>query len=63
VIVSPSTDRVISSTTMNNLAALGTTESMLGIGTRLGCASGTPPGGVGTCPSGSTVDLRGLFNL
>jgi chitodextrinase len=63
VIVSPSTDRVVSSTTMNNLAALGTTESMLGIGTRLGCASGTPPGGVGTCPSGSTVDLRGLFNL
>jgi hypothetical protein len=51
-----------SSTLMNHFAALGSAESALGISTHLGCASGTAPGG-GTCPFGSTVDLRSIFNF
>jgi hypothetical protein len=47
---------------MNNLAALRTTEDLLGLATHLGCASGTAPGG-GSCPAGSTLDLRSVFHL
>jgi hypothetical protein len=63
IVVSPTTNQVASSATMNNLAALRTTEDMLGLSTHLGCASGTAPGGVGTCPTGSSLDLRSVFHL
>ena len=62
IVISPSTDHVMSTVTMNNLAALRATESMLGLG-YLGCAGGTPPGNVGSCPPGSTADLRSIFHL
>jgi hypothetical protein len=62
VVVSPTTSEVVSSATMNNLAALRTTEDLLGLATHLGCASGTAPGG-GSCPAGSTLDLRSVFHL
>jgi chitodextrinase len=62
VVVSPTTSKVVSSATMNNLAALRTTEDLLGLATHLGCASGTAPGG-GSCPAGSTLDLRSVFHL
>jgi hypothetical protein len=46
---------------MNNVAALGTTETMLGLGP-IGCATGTQGDG-SKCPLGSTTDLRSLFNI
>jgi phosphatidylinositol-3-phosphatase len=52
---------VLASTTMNNVAALGTTETMLGLGP-IGCATGTQGDG-SKCPLGSTTDLRSLFNI
>jgi phosphatidylinositol-3-phosphatase len=51
-----------SSTQVNHFASLLAAEKMLGITTYLGCASGTPPGG-GTCPTGSTADLRSAINF
>jgi acid phosphatase len=48
-------------TTLNHFAVLRAMENALGITTYLGCASGTQPGG-GTCPQGSTVDVRSLLN-
>jgi hypothetical protein len=48
-------------TTMNNIAALGTTEAMLGLGD-IGCATGQQGDG-SQCPAGSTTDLRNLFNI
>jgi hypothetical protein len=47
---------------MNGFAVLGTTEDLLGL-PRLGCATGTPPGGVGQCYSGATTDLRNVFGF
>ena len=50
-----------STTPVNLFAALRGIESQLGITTHLGCASGTITNG--TCPAGSTEDLRTLFNF
>ena len=64
VIVAPSVvpGSVISAaTTINNIAALGATEDMLGLGP-IGCATGLQGNGA-PCPDGSTVDLRTLFNI
>jgi hypothetical protein len=52
---------VPASTTMNNIAALGTTEAMLGLG-YIGCATGTQGDG-SACPLGSTTSLRNPFNI
>lgn len=46
-----------SPTQMNHFALLRAWENAFGITTFLGCASGTKPGG-GTCPAGSTADVR-----
>jgi acid phosphatase len=51
-----------SSTTMNHFAALLSWENALGISTHLGCASGTIPG-AGTCPTGSTADVRAAIGF
>jgi hypothetical protein len=59
VFVSPYiTAGTTSSTPMNHFSLLRAWEKALGITTFLGCAGGTPPGGIGTCPSGSTADVR-----
>ena len=47
-----------SGTTINHFALLRAWENAFGISTYLGCASGTPPGGSGTCPADSTADVR-----
>jgi len=52
---------VPASTTMDNIAALGTTEKMLGLG-NIGCATGLSGDG-SPCPSGATTNLRTLFNI
>jgi len=52
----------VASTTLNQFSALRAVENALGITTYLGCASGTQPGG-GSCPTGSTADLRAALNL
>jgi hypothetical protein len=52
----------VSATQVNHFSSLLAAEKMLGITTYLGCASGTPPGG-GTCPAGSTADLRSAINF
>jgi hypothetical protein len=49
------------STTMDNIAALGTTEDMLGLG-NVGCATGLSGDG-SPCPSDATTNLRTLFNI
>jgi hypothetical protein len=49
-------------TPFNHFAVLRAWEKALGITTFLGCAGGTPPGGTGTCPSGSTADVRAALN-
>lgn len=46
---------------MNNIAALGTTEVMLGL-SHIGCATGLQGDG-SACPVGSTTDLRSAFNI
>lgn len=46
----------------NGFGVLGTTEALLGL-SKLGCASGLPPGGTGQCYTGATADLRGSFGL
>jgi acid phosphatase len=61
--ITPYTAPTVSSTTMNLFSVLRANEEQLGIHTHLGCASGTPPGGVGTCAAGSTVDIRPVFNF
>jgi hypothetical protein len=64
VVVAPSVvpgTVVPAATTMNNIAALRTTEDMLGLG-HVGCATGTQGDG-SACPSGSTTNLRSLFNI
>jgi hypothetical protein len=63
IVISPTTNGVASPVEVNNLSALRTTEAMLGITTFLGCASGAPPGGVGSCPAASDLDFRSIFNL
>jgi hypothetical protein len=50
------------STQMNHFAMLRAWENALGITTYLGCASGTQTGGTGTCPAGSTADVRAALN-
>jgi phosphatidylinositol-3-phosphatase len=52
---------ISAATTMNNIAALGTTEAMLGLGD-IGCATGNQGDG-SDCPKGSTTDLRNPFNI
>ena len=47
-----------SGTAFNHFAMLRAWEKGFGISTYLGCASGTPPGGSGTCPADSTADVR-----
>jgi acid phosphatase len=51
------------STPMNHYAALRSFEEALGISTYLGCASGTQPGDAGTCPTGSTTEVRAALNF
>jgi hypothetical protein len=51
----------VTSTLMNHFSMLRAWENALGITTYLGCASGTQPGG-GTCPAGSTADVRAALN-
>jgi len=43
---------------IDHFSVLRSWENALGISTYLGCASGSPPGGVGKCPSESTADVR-----
>ena len=50
-------------TATNNIGLLRTTQEILGLTPYLGCASGTPPGGVGTCNPNSNVSLRTELNL
>lgn len=50
-------------TQTNNIGLLRTTQEMLGLTPYLGCASGTPPGGVGTCGAGSTTSLRSSLGM
>jgi acid phosphatase len=58
VFISPTiTAGARSMTPMNHFALLRAWENALGITTYLGCASGTAPGG-GSCPAGSTADVR-----
>lgn len=47
----------------NNIGLLKTTQELLGLTPLLGCASGTPPGSVGTCNAGSTTSLRSALGL
>jgi len=61
IFVSPYIQPTASTATMNLFAALRAAEAQLGL-PFLGCAGGTPPGG-GTCPTGSTADLRSIFNF
>ena len=64
VIVAPSVvpgTVIPSTTTMNNIAALGATENMLGLG-HLGCATGMQGNGA-ACPAGSTTNLRSQFGI
>jgi hypothetical protein len=61
--ISPYTPPTMSTMTMNLFAVLRTMEDQLGISTHLGCAGGMPPGGIGSCPSGSNADLRTEFNF
>jgi chitodextrinase len=63
VVIAPWIDHLSSSASLDNLAVLGATESMLGLPDRLGCASGTPPGGVSACPVTATADVRSIFGL
>jgi hypothetical protein len=63
LMISPYIRPTSSATTMNHFAALAAMEAQLGIATELGCAGGTPPGNSGTCPSGSSADLRAIFNF
>jgi len=51
----------VSPTAMNHFAVLRAWEDALGISTHLGCASGTKPGG-GSCPAGSTADVRAALH-
>jgi hypothetical protein len=52
----------VTSTPMNHFSMLRAWENALGITTYLGCASGTQPGGSGSCPAGSTADVRAALN-
>jgi hypothetical protein len=61
--VSPYIQPTASTTTVNHFSDLRTIEEQLGISTYLGCAGGTPPGGSGTCPTGSSTSMRGIFNF
>jgi acid phosphatase len=62
ILVSPYIQPTVSNAQVNLFAALRGAESQLGLA-YLGCAGGTPPGGTGSCPSGSTADLRAIFNF
>lgn len=61
--ISPYTPPTASNATMNLFSVLRTIEDQLGIATHLGCANGTPPGGIGTCPNGSMANLRNIFHF
>lgn len=59
VFISPYiTKGTTSSTVMDHFSMLRAWENAFGISTYLGCASGTPPGGSGSCPADSTADVR-----
>ena len=47
-----------SSVPINHFSVLRSWEKALGISAYLGCAGGSPPGGVGMCPANSTADVR-----
>jgi len=62
VFISPYiTAGTVSSTPINQFSVLRAWENALGITTYLGCASGKKPGG-GSCPAGSTADVRAALN-
>jgi hypothetical protein len=62
LVIAPSVHGGATTLPMNGFAVLGTTEDLLGL-PHLGCATGTPPGGIGTCNSGATTNLRRVFNF
>lgn len=47
----------------NNIGLLKTTQELLGLTPLLGCATGTPPGNVGTCGAGSSTSIRTALGL
>ena len=59
--VTPGTVVSAGTATINNVGALGSTENMLGL-TPIGCATGKQGDG-SSCPTGSTANLRLLFNI
>jgi hypothetical protein len=62
VVIAPTVAKgKVSSTTVNNIAALKATESMLGLG-YINCATGKQSNG-SSCPAGSTNNLRTIFNI
>ena len=62
LVIAPSVHTGAVNAPMNGFTVLGTTQQLLGL-PRLGCATGTPPGGMGTCGNGATTDLRAVFGL
>jgi hypothetical protein len=62
LVIAPSVRSGAVAAPMNGFTVLGATEQLLGL-PPLGCASGKAPGGVGTCGSGATTDLRAVFGL
>jgi hypothetical protein len=65
VIVAPSVvpgTALAATTTINNIAALGSTEDMLGLA-RIGCAAGGLQPDGSACPTGSATSLRSLFKI
>ena len=57
------TKGTVSQTKMNLFAVLRAAEDALGVTTHAGCASGTPPGGVGNCPQYSTTNVRSALGF
>lgn len=55
--------KTVISTSLNNIGLLRTTQDALGLTPYLGCASGTPPGGTGSCNPGSNVSIRSQLHL
>jgi len=50
-------------TATNDVGLLKTTQEMLKLTPLLGCASGTPPGGTGTCNPSSSTSIKTAMNL
>ncbi|HSX28838.1 MAG TPA: ricin-type beta-trefoil lectin domain protein [Candidatus Saccharimonadales bacterium] len=62
LVIAPTVHTGAIHTTMSGFAVLGTTEDMFGL-TRLGCATGTPPGKIGQCFPGATANMRQAYSL